>query len=210
MDDLESEMTTDTDTVNSLEEVIIDDQQSEINTDIINSKQEVRMADLEFKMNTDWVNPFDKCRNRLSQIQINKEMTNTREKKRLNRLLQNIFEYGYYDDCPKWYWQAVRDTLMDDNIIKYAKNIELSDLNEYYDYPIEIEREVEDDYFVELNDIEIYVDSEKLSELPIINACWKLLDRFFVKIEEMNLYYIRLAILHIFTKLYRQYDNKYL
>lgn len=158
------------------------------------------MADLEFKIDKNWVNPFEKPGRKIVKM----EMENSRAKRKLDRILQRIFEVGYYDAAPKWYWLAVEKTLMRiDDIMKYVPSDDLDDFLEYDDF----ENIYEDK--IELKDIEIYVGSDKLSELPVIGRCWKLLDIFFDKVEHYNLFYIRLGLIHIFSEIYYEFEKDY-
>ncbi|AYV77000.1 MAG: hypothetical protein Barrevirus7_7 [Barrevirus sp.] len=124
--------------------------------------------------------------------------------RKLNRILEYVFEIGYYDSSPNWYWLALKKTLLQtDEIINY---VPILYPNDDYSYA-HISHLFDND--VEMNDIEIFVNNEKLNEKPIIECCWYLLDRFFEKIENKNLYFVRLGFLHTFDKIVKEFIEEY-
>lgn len=115
-----------------------------------------------------------------------------------NKLLKAIFEIGYYDDSPKWYWLAVRDTLENSNdIINYVPD----DFENCYYYD-------QVDWNSEIQDIEMS-RMECLEGEPIISCCWKLLDRLHYKIKNRNLYHAYRGLLNTFHKIYHEYELNY-
>ena len=136
--------------------------------------------------------------NRLSENQIYQEVLHRRAKRKLNRILEAVFEFGYYDIAPKWYWMAVEKTLQKaDEIAKYIPEQELYDdlINAYDLVDLYEDR-------IELTDI--------LDDVTIISRCWKLLDRFYDKIEDRNLFYVRLGLLDTFIKIFNEFEKEYL
>ena len=116
-----------------------------------------------------------------------------------NKLLKTIFEIGYYDDAPKWYWLAVKSTLeKSDEIINYIPN-EFEDCY-YYDHVTWFSDEVQD---IEL------MRMESLEGETVISCCWKLLDRLHYKIKGRNLYNAYCGFLNIFHKVYDEYEFNY-
>ena len=127
----------------------------------------------------------------------------SKSRKNLDRVFKWIFTIGYYDNSPVWYWMCVEKTLMQaDNIIKHKSFIDLDD-DMYID-----ECDIVDEG-VELDDFEYYDADGKLSECTVINRCWKLLDKFYDKTENMNLFYIRRSLIYVFCKLYYEFENDY-
>jgi len=49
-----------------------------------------------------------------------------------------------------------------------------------------------------------------LDDIPIISRCWKLLDRFYEKIEDRNLFYVRLGFPDTFIKIFNEFEKEYL
>lgn len=138
------------------------------------------------------------------QINPHKFIEKSRARKRLDRVLKQIFTIGCYDNAPIWYWMCVEKTLMQvDNIIKHTSFIDLED-DMYID-----DCDTIDEGEVELDDFEYYDEDGKLSECTIINKCWKLLDKFYYKTENMNLFYIRRSLIYMFCKLYHEFENDY-
>jgi len=135
------------------------------------------------------------------------DIIRSRELRKLNRLLEHLFEIGYDKSIEKWYWSALKETLLQtDEIINYVP----LDFNEVDDVPYaQIAHLFEPD--IELTDIEIYVDNdnESLSSKPVIECCWKLLDRFYQKIENRNLYYVKRGFLLVFCRICTEYKLNY-
>lgn len=116
-----------------------------------------------------------------------------------NKLLKTIFEIGYYDTSPKWYWLAIKDTLENSNEI--ANYVPTDDLENYYYYDSV-------DWNSENQDIEMQ-RMENLDGEPIIRCCWKLLDRLHYKIKNKNLYYAYCGFLNVFYRIYNEYKVNY-
>jgi len=139
---------------------------------------------------------------------LTQDLIRSRELRKLNRLLEHLFEIGYDSSIEKWYWSALKETLLQtDEIINYVPPL-------YYDEEDEVSYAQIAHLFepdIELTDIEIYVDNDNksLSKLPVIECCWKLLDRFYQKIENRNLLYVRKGFLLVFCRICTEYKLNY-
>lgn len=114
--------------------------------------------------------------------------------RRWNKTLQAMFEIGYYDSSPKWYWLAVKETLEHaDEIANYIPEEELDEYMEiiWEDENIEMER------------------MEDLTQEPIIKRCWILLDRLYDKIKNKNLHYVHIGLLNVFYRIFHKYKLNY-
>ncbi len=119
-----------------------------------------------------------------------------RQRRKLNKVLQIMFEVGYYEESPKWYWSALKETLEHaDEIANYIPEDELGEF--YYDIMWEYNEGIEMDRL------------ENLDGIPIIECCWKLLDRLYDKIKNKNLYYVRRGLLDVFYRIYKKYELNY-
>ncbi|ARF09700.1 hypothetical protein Indivirus_2_79 [Indivirus ILV1] len=116
--------------------------------------------------------------------------------KKWNRTLKILFEIGYYDSAPKWYWSALKETLEHaDEISNYIPENEIVELDNIA-------------YHEQCKNIEMD-RMENLDEIPIIEVCWKLLDKLYDKIQNKNLYYVRKGLLYVFNRIYNEYELKY-
>lgn len=118
------------------------------------------------------------------------------ERKQLDRILQRMFEYGYYNDSPLWYWLAVRDTLLKANkIIIYNPNIVTCDNDNNNEF--------------EMKNINEQLDDE-LKYQPVITVCWQLLDIFYDKLDDDNLENTKIGLLLELDKSFSKYNDEYL
>ena len=127
-------------------------------------------------------------RKKLSDHEFYEEIRNKRLLKRLDRLLQNIFDYGYSDKAPKWYWSAIKDTLE-----KADQIMEYNPLNT-----------------IIIEETELPIDKEHCIQEPIMKSCWKLLDIFYDKIKDNNLENIEQGLLSELDNAFYKYNEEYL
>lgn len=119
-----------------------------------------------------------------------------KQRRKWNSILQIMFEIGYYDSSPKWYWSALKETLEHaDEIANYIPENELGEVK--YNIVWEYDEGIEMDRL------------ENLDGIPIIECCWKLLDQLYDKIKNKNLYYARKGLVDIFYRIYKEYELKY-
>ena len=137
-------------------------------------------------------------RKKLSDIEIQQDKQNKIFMRKLDKILQYIFEYGYYDHAPKWYWMAVKDVLSNvDNIIKYDPLTSRITIGESDNSDEEL------DIGIELKDV------NKLTDKTTKEYCWELLDIFFDKIKGKNLNNIRLGLLVELDNAFLRYTEDY-
>jgi hypothetical protein len=138
---------------------------------------------------------------RRSYNEIYDERKNNRFERKIDKLLQQVFEYGYYDNAPKWYWMSIKDTLKKvDDIIDYNPSELCINIITLVDFDEEGDEEIN----IELKEV------SELNEEPILKICWKLLDEFFEKIEGQNLEHIHLGLIHELDNAFCRYNDEYI
>ena len=132
-----------------------------------------------------------------------KDIKRSKASKKLDHLLEYMFELGYDRRAPKWYWIALKEVLLQmDEIINYVPETELDNFLDIDIYePL--------DSNVEMNDFEIFVNNENINSTPIIECCWKLLDLFYEKLDHKNLNYVRYGLLIVFHRTIQDNRLKY-